>query len=265
MNDDEFGRDLASRLHRRDPGTPDGLLSGSLQRARVLRRRRTAMGAIAAVVAAAVVGGGAIGFTVLRPNEPAVVGTPSIETTAASARTPTRTPSPSPAETSAALPKPPASSSTRETTKPSGPASTPPSGPALCRYGTTEVSVKAVQGAAGTIEYAITATNAGKSACVIQGFPGVSIVAGDEGTQVGAPAVRMEMAPSRIELKPGEHATATLFVTQAGNYGEDCKLVAGRGFRIYLPDEKRADFAKLPVDGCANDKIELLRIQPFSV
>ena len=34
MNDDEFGRDLASRLHQGDPGTPDGLLSGSLQRAR---------------------------------------------------------------------------------------------------------------------------------------------------------------------------------------------------------------------------------------
>lgn len=259
MNDDEFGQDLASRLRRGGPHPAEDLVGGALRRARVLRRRRTVTGVVAAVVAAAVVAGGAAGLGLFPNRTPSVLATPSTENeptaapsggTVTSAVPPTR----SPGSRSASPP-----TSAHSTT----PSTSSPAAPGLCTAIGTSVQVNPLSGAAGTVEYAIVVTNTGRSTCVLQGFPGVSIVAGDAGTQVGAPAVRQEVAAERMLLQPGQHASASLFLTQAANHGDQCQLTRGRGFRIYLPEERNADFVPIEVNGCANPTIELMRVRPF--
>lgn len=281
MNDDEFGHHLADRLHRGEPPAPGGLLAGSLARSRVLRRRRRVTGAVAAVASAAMVGGVVFGIGGQLNRAPTVLASPPLTTVAVTASDIVTTPPPS--ETSAVPPTPPSASAPSASGEPpvtpdspptvSGSPRPPATGPSgsgtaaalpLCRAATTAVTVSVVQGAAGSVEYAITATNTGTTPCVLVGFPGVSIVAGDTGTQVGAAAVREEIAPTRLVLQPQQHGTATALLTQAANYGDDCQATPGRGFRIYLPEERSAKFAALDVTGCANPKIELLRVRPFA-
>lgn len=108
-------------------------------------------------------------------------------------------------------------------------------------------------------------TNTGDQTCTVQGFPGVSMVAGDDGTQVGAPADRDREhgAAELITVRPGGTATASLWVAEASNYGEQCEVTDARGFRIYLPEERAAQFAPIEVRGCQNPDIHLMQIRPF--
>src|SRR5699024_10045591 len=75
-----------------------------------------------------------------------------------------------------------------ETTPPPGSAPNTRAPAPLCTAAATTVEVAVGQGAAGHVEYLITMTNTGDRPCTVQGYPGVSMVAGDDGTQVGAAA-----------------------------------------------------------------------------
>jgi len=134
-----------------------------------------------------------------------------------------------------------------------------------CSAGTTSVAVKPEPGggAAGSYYFDVVVTNTGSATCTVRGFPGVSMVQGDAGSQLGAPAARDGTVGSAIKVAPGKTAKAVLRLTQAGNYGPECRTQQARGFRIYLPDETDAQFAKISVTGCANATIKLLRIRTF--
>jgi hypothetical protein len=91
--------------------------------------------------------------------------------------------------------------------------------------------------------------NIGSSACTLYGFPGVSWVAGADGHQVGAAAVR-EPDPSGTEktvtLAPGALASAPLDIVDAAVIPpSECRPVPVRGLRIYSPGEKAALFLPL--------------------
>jgi hypothetical protein len=93
--------------------------------------------------------------------------------------------------------------------------------------------------------------NIGSSACTLYGYPGVSWVAGADGHQVGAAAVR-QTDPSgsgekSLTLAPGALASAPLDIVDAEVFPRSqCKPVSVRGLRVYPPGEKAAMFLSLP-------------------
>jgi uncharacterized protein DUF4232 len=93
--------------------------------------------------------------------------------------------------------------------------------------------------------------NIGSSACTLFGFPGVSWVAGADGHQVGAAAVREPnnsgAAEKTVTLAPGALASAPLNIVDAAVIPpSECKPVPVRGLRIYPPGERAALFLPLP-------------------
>jgi Protein of unknown function (DUF4232) len=93
--------------------------------------------------------------------------------------------------------------------------------------------------------------NVGSSACALYGYPGVSWVAGADGHQVGAAAVRQTdpagSAEKTVTLAPGALASAPLDIVDAAVFSPSaCKPVPVRGLRVYPPGEKAALFLSLP-------------------
>lgn len=126
----------------------------------------------------------------------------------------------------------------------------------LCTSGDLALSLGDGEGAAGTIWRSLRFTNESASACEIQGFPGVSYVAGDDGHQVGAAAYRDGTKGTAITLKPGATAYAAMGFTQVGNYDPaECEPTAVRGLRVYPPQETRSRYLAAPGKGCANPDI----------
>ncbi|HEX3785127.1 MAG TPA: DUF4232 domain-containing protein [Pseudonocardiaceae bacterium] len=97
-------------------------------------------------------------------------------------------------------------------------------------------------------------TNTGTQTCAIVGFPGVSYVAGDNGVQVGAPAVRTGSIGAQVNLRPGQVASTVIHSVDPGVFDPStCKPTPVRGYRIYAPDDTASMF--IPLDsgaqGCA--------------
>ncbi|HEY1699043.1 MAG TPA: DUF4232 domain-containing protein [Trebonia sp.] len=89
--------------------------------------------------------------------------------------------------------------------------------------------------------------NTGSSACTLDGYPGVSWVAGADGQQVGPGATRQAdpagAAEKTVTLAPGALASAPLDIVDAAAIpASECKPVAVRGLRVYPPGEKAALF-----------------------
>jgi hypothetical protein len=93
--------------------------------------------------------------------------------------------------------------------------------------------------------------NVGSSACVLYGYPGVSWVAGADGHQVGAAAVRQAdntgSAEKTLTLAPRALVSAPLDIVAAAAIPRSaCKPVPVRGLRVYPPGERAAMFIPLP-------------------
>jgi Domain of unknown function (DUF4232) len=93
--------------------------------------------------------------------------------------------------------------------------------------------------------------NTGSSACSLYGYPGVSWVAGADGHQVGAAAVRQPestgSAEKAVTLAPGALASAPLDIVDAAVFSRSqCKPVPVRGLRVYPPGQQAALFLSLP-------------------
>jgi hypothetical protein len=106
-------------------------------------------------------------------------------------------------------------------------------------------------------------TNGSTAPCVIEGFPGVSLVTGTQGQQLGAPAKRTAGTPTAITLAPGAKVSAPLQLAQAANF-PDCGVTPAMGFRIYLPDDTAAQFSPQTQQGCSNAGVVLMEIGPFA-
>lgn len=126
-----------------------------------------------------------------------------------------------------------------------------------CSTADLTVTVGASDGAAGSVYRPLEFQNTSDSPCTISGYPGVSLVAGDQGSrQIGAAADR-EKAPGAapaITLTPGDVATADLKITNPGVYGDRCTATPADALRIYPPNER--DSVVVAVDGlvgCTGD------------
>jgi hypothetical protein len=133
-----------------------------------------------------------------------------------------------------------------------------------CRSGDLRLALNGGDAAAGTSYRSLVFTNVSEQPCTVHGFPGVSYVAGDDGHQVGAPAVRDGGKSTPITLRRGEAASAAVGFVNVRNYDAvDCRPQPVRGVRVYPPEETVSKFVRLPGTGCANDRIQQLTVQPL--
>ncbi|MBP2321679.1 hypothetical protein JOF56_002064 [Kibdelosporangium banguiense] len=123
-----------------------------------------------------------------------------------------------------------------------------------CKAASLKLSIGNGDAAAGTVYRQLVFTNIGAAPCVLQGFPGVSYVAGDDGHQVGPAAVRVGTKGEAITVAPGASAEAPVGFTQVRNFDEAvCKPTAVRGLRVYPPQETASMFIPLEGTGCAGN------------
>lgn len=107
-------------------------------------------------------------------------------------------------------------------------------------------------------------TNSSAVDCIVDGYPGVSLVKAGSIDPIGAPATRNPDAPSNgpITLAPGASASAVLQYTQADNY-QNCQREQADAVRVYPPSA--TDYIEIahPLTACSNADIELLSIGAF--
>ncbi|WP_158888498.1 DUF4232 domain-containing protein [Amycolatopsis anabasis] len=172
-------------------------------------------------------------------------GTPNAQPSTSSA--PTTSASETPSSSS-----PPASSTPGPSQQP--PPAQPDNG--LCKSANLQLSLGQGDGAAGTVYRPLKFTNTGDQPCTIQGFPGVSYVAGDDGHQVGPAAFRDGQKGGPVLLKKGETAFADVGFVTVQNYEPGvCKPQPVRGLRVYPPQETESKFVEYNGTGCAGDQI----------
>ncbi|AXG82089.1 DUF4232 domain-containing protein [Streptomyces paludis] len=142
---------------------------------------------------------------------------------------------PSPAPSSSAAPAGTAAS-TAAGTAPSGTAGSAAPAPAAAPRCTAErlgLNLSAPDVGAGNIRYDLRLVNKGTSACTLQGFPGVSLLAGD-GEPIGRPATQEGERLPAVTLAPGGVALTTLHTLNKGIKGPSC-WQAPSLIRIYPP------------------------------
>lgn len=170
-------------------------------------------------------------------------------TNAASSSTPSTTASPTTTTTA----------TTAETPSSSTVAAPPVAQPAdngLCKAGDVTLSLGQGDAGAGSTYRPLLIKNTSAKPCEIQGFPGVSYVAGTDGHQVGKDAFREGTKGNAVKLDPGQTAAADIQFVNVHNFDPGtCQPTAVKGLRIYLPQETASKF--VPSDGtaCASTKI----------
>lgn len=135
-----------------------------------------------------------------------------------------------------------------------------------CATSQLNIDLTDMQGAAGSRLADITFTNTSSTPCSLNGFPGVSAVTNDDGTQLGAAAERESgQETSTITLEPGHSARAGLKMTNVGVLDPaSCQPQAANGLRVYPPGETASAFIRVEgLEGCAGDAT-YLSIQPVT-
>jgi hypothetical protein len=128
-----------------------------------------------------------------------------------------------------------------------------------CRSGDLSVTAGAGQsGGAGHVSTRLTFKNTSGHECWMRGFPGVSYVAGGNGAQVGASALRNGgdgPSAARITMLPNGHAYANLDQPQPRNFPKaQCDPTSARGLRVYPPDETTSLYAPDQSLACGHGK-----------
>ncbi|MDI5975779.1 DUF4232 domain-containing protein [Amycolatopsis magusensis] len=127
-------------------------------------------------------------------------------------------------------------------------------GDGLCKAASLELSLHPVEGGAGMNQNHLNLrfTNKSATACSLQGRPGVSFVAGDDGHQLGEPAERVPAEQGAlVRIVPGGYAQSPLTVVNAGVYDEtECQPALSRGLRVYAPGDTAAMFVPYEQDAC---------------
>jgi hypothetical protein len=152
-----------------------------------------------------------------------------------------------------------------ESTAPPVSASATTAAPALCTAASLRGALDDTGGgAAGHIYMKLILTNKSSTACILNGYPGVSLVKAGSTAAIGAPADRDTSAPSKgpITLVPGKSATAVLAYTQAGNY-QDCQRVQAASVLVYPPSAYDHLAIPHPLTACSNKGDHLLKIGAF--
>jgi hypothetical protein len=161
-----------------------------------------------------------------------------------------------------------APASTPASTPATAPSSTAPAAPAQCTTADLRVHVGSSQGAAGTIYYFIDFTNVSGSTCVVQGYPGVSLVSrgSTAGSQIGADAKRGSTAAVKlITLAQGQTGHAMLGIAEAGVFPpSSCHPVTAHWLKVFPPDQTVAAYVSFTTQTCASTSQPTMHISAIS-
>lgn len=124
-----------------------------------------------------------------------------------------------------------------------------------CPTSSVHVTVAKLQGggAAGTDYVPLDFTNVSRHSCQMYGFPGVSWVSGNPGSQIGDAASRVTSYGSQtVTLAPGGQAHAWLGIADAGNFPPAaCHEVTAHWLKIFPPDQYAALYTSLTSQVCS--------------
>ncbi len=139
---------------------------------------------------------------------------------------------------------------------PAPPPAAQPADNGLCKAGDVKLSLGQGDAGAGSVYRPLLITNSSGKPCTIQGFPGVSYVAGADGHQVGKDAFREGTKGNAVKLNPGQTAAADIQFVNVRNFDPGtCQPTSVKGLRIYLPQETASNFVPSEGTGCASTKI----------
>jgi hypothetical protein len=95
-------------------------------------------------------------------------------------------------------------------------------------------------------------TNKDDRTCQLEGFPGVSYIAGNDAHQVGPAAERTGDVGAAVRLAPGDMAAAPLQLVNVQNFdAAACQPTPVRGLRVYPPGETVPLTVPIGGIGCA--------------
>ena len=145
---------------------------------------------------------------------------------------------------------------------------TKPTAAGLAACATANLSVSLASnlggGAAGSQYVPIQFTNTSGAACAMYGFPGVSLVTGQNGSQIGAPARRSPNA-SKVTVTVAAHAKAHawLQIAEAGNYpASSCHPVTAPFLKVYPPGNTAPAYIGHSFQTCSSAKVVTMTIDP---
>ena len=138
-------------------------------------------------------------------------------------------------------------------------------GTPLCTNADLTASYHGGEGAAGTVYGRIVLRNTSDHACHTGGYGGISYVGHGDGTQIGAPARRIDRSDvATYVLRPGQRLRSPIGETEALNYPRKrCHPAHVDGFRIYVPNATASQYVVHPTTGCRNAKVHLLVQKPY--
>lgn len=137
---------------------------------------------------------------------------------------------------------------TSDTTPTASPTSSAAAGSSVCLASSLKGSLGTAQGAAGTFYQDLVLTNTSATSCTLDGYPGVSFVTAQGGSQVGAPANRNPISPvTRVTLAPGGKANFLVALTDVGVFAaSQCQPTTVNWLRIYPPGDFDSMYVQYP-------------------
>jgi hypothetical protein len=138
--------------------------------------------------------------------------------------------------------------------------------PAVSPCATAQLAASLGQenGTAGTRYYPVNLRNTSNAQCTIQGYAGVSFVAGADNHQVGQAASQDAGSTPTVTLSPGQTASATLGIVEAGNFPPDCNMTPVSGLRVTPPGQTDSLVIAHADTACANPTYATLHVGPLA-
>jgi Protein of unknown function (DUF4232) len=130
--------------------------------------------------------------------------------------------------------------------------------PGRCVSSGLRASLGQSLGAAGTSYVALVLTNQSRVTCTLDGYPGVSFIAGTDAHQIGAPAHRdPRFSSAPVTLLPGATVHATVGVANYANYDlHACQPAQATGYRIFPPGSTGSLLVSAPQTVCSKPGVQ---------
>lgn len=128
-----------------------------------------------------------------------------------------------------------------------------------CSTATLRASIGGSDAGAGNIYTTLVLRNIGHTACVIRGYPGVSLL-DRHGHQIGHAASRTVLPTTSIVLQPGGRASTVIHTLNPG-VGTTACLGPSAALRVYPPDQRKALLVPARLSEC----LGRLEVRPLVV
>jgi hypothetical protein len=127
-----------------------------------------------------------------------------------------------------------------------------------CPTGVLRASIGGQNAGVGNIYTTLVLRNAGRAACLVQGYPGVSLV-DRRGRQIGRAATRVAAQAKPIVLQPGRTASTVIHTLNPGVGTTNC-LAPSAALRVYPPDQRASLLVRTRLSEC----LGVLQVRPLA-